>query len=51
MVDIRLIINTMHERRVGIDMTMMSYKEETHYAAPDQDREGTAWSGDYEIPR
>lgn len=50
MVDIPFVINTMHERRCGIDMILMTFKEETHYANPDQDREGTGWSGDYEIP-
>lgn len=49
--DIQHIIRTIHERRVGIDMIMMPYKEETYYADPDQDREGFVCSGDYEIPR
>jgi hypothetical protein len=38
--NIHLIIDTIHERRAGIDMIAAGYVEKTHYADPDADREG-----------
>ncbi|TCP80844.1 hypothetical protein C8J31_11486 [Rhizobium sp. PP-CC-2G-626] len=48
----QFIIDTIHERRVGIDMITMPFAQETFYAEPDdlEGFEGDDGSGGYQIP-
>ncbi|WP_171520711.1 hypothetical protein [Ensifer canadensis] len=38
--DLQFIIDTIHERRAGIDMITMPYEQETFFAEPDADELG-----------